>query len=130
MWASNLADRVFTMMMFECRKKYSTANFTTVSKSTTPPSFPNVYFKKLQGMPQGYTLEDAQLNGITLPIQIEVADNANQQTAEDISWHIADIMAGFGFRMTGDPAPDESDGIYKYYTRYQRVIGYNDKLNF
>ena len=130
MWASGLADRAFTMLSYECKKKYPKANFTTVGRSTTPSSFPNVYFKKLQGSAIGYTLENAQINAVILAVQIEVVDNASQQTAEDISWYITEIMASLGFQMVGDPFPDDSEDVYRYVTRYQRIIGASEKLNF
>lgn len=130
MWASGLADRVFTMMMYYCRQKYPEASFTTVAKSSSPPSFPNVYFQKLQGAALGYTLEDAQINAVRLSLQIEVADNKKQQTAEDISWHIAEIMADMGFLMAGDPFQMEMEDAYRYVARYTRIIGASESLNF
>lgn len=132
MWTKGIKNKVFTVIQNEARKKlptkYQNTTFTGTDKSDTPATFPNVYVKKLQGAGTGYTLEDAQPNGIVSSFQIEVADNASQTTTEDIADIIADVMISLGYRMIGEPFQDNDSGAFRNIARYQRVIGANDKF--
>lgn len=112
------------------QKKYPNINFTTSDKASTKAKFPTVYIKKLQGKPVGRTLEDTKVNGITAAFQIDVTTNTNQSDADNAADVIADIMIGMDFDMVGEPVPDNSTDTYRNISRWQRTIGYNDKLNF
>lgn len=112
------------------QKKYPNINFTTSDKVSTKAKFPTVYIQKLQGKPVGRTLEDTKVNGITATFQIDVTTNTNQTDADNVADAIADIMISINFDMIGEPFPDDSTDVYRNVSRWQRTIGYNDKLNF
>lgn len=124
------------------QKKFTSVNFTAVSRNLSnltkeeeeeenkKKKFPTVYVQKLQGRSVGKTLEDAQVNGIVSTYQIKVTTNTNQTDAEIIADVMADIMVDMGFEMVGEPIPDNDKDTYINFSRWQRTIGYNDKLNF
>lgn len=124
------------------RNKFPTVNFTTANKNKAnltaeeqekekeKRKFPTVYLQKLQGQPRGRTLEDTKVNAILSSFQIEVVTNTNQTDAEIIADVLADIMIDMGFDMVGEPFPDNDYDTYRNISRWQRLIGYNDKLGF
>lgn len=126
--------KVFTHLQMVGReklsKRYPNINFTTSDRAATKPKFPTVYVKKLQGSARGRTLEDTKVNGILTTFQIEVTTNTNQSDAENAANVVADIMIDMGFDMMGEPLPDNSADVYRNVSRWQRLIGYNDILNF
>lgn len=134
MWTRIIPSKVFTHVQAEGReklqKKYPNINFTTSDKVSTKAKFPTVYIQKLQGKPVGRTLEDTKVNGITATFQIDVTTNTNQTDADNVADAIADIMISINFDMIGEPFPDDSTDVYRNVSRWQRTIGYNDKLNF
>lgn len=154
MWIRFIPTKVFTVLQSKGReklkntrdstgqKKFSSVNFTAVNKNKANLTeeeiekekknrkFPTVYLKKLQGQPRGRTLEDTKVNAILSSFQIEVVTNTNQADAEIIADVIADIMIGMGFDMVGEPFPDNDYDTYRNISRWQRLIGYDDKLNF
>lgn len=150
LWFRDIPTRVFNRVQsdgkeklkntgdYKGQKTFKSVTFTNVSRSNSNVSdegikkqkFPNVYIEKLQGQPRGRTLEDTRVNGILMPFQIEVATNTNQTDAEIIAYVIADIMIDMGFDMIGEPIPDNSSDVYRYISRWQRLIGFGDKLKF
>lgn len=115
---------------YTSKKKFDSVNFTTSSKTLTNPKFPTVYLKKLQGQPRGRTLEDTKVNAILTTFQIEVYTNTNDTDAGIIADAMADIMIEMGFDMIGEPYADNSENVYRNVSRWQRLIGFGDKLNF
>lgn len=154
MWIRYIPTKVFNALQrkgreklkntydYTGRNKFPTVNFTTVNKNKAnltkeeqekedaKRKFPTVYLKKLQGQPRGRTLEDTKVNAILSSFQIEVVTNTNQTDAEIIADVLADIMIDMGFDMVGEPFPDNDYDTYRNVSRWQRLIGYNDKLNF
>lgn len=134
MWTKIIASKVFTNVQKVGRdkllKKYPNINFTTSDHASTKPKFPTVYIRKMQGAARGKTLEDAKANAILSTFQIEVTTNTSQNDAETVADVIADIMVDMGYEMIGEPFPDNTADIYRNVSRYQRLIGYNDILNF
>lgn len=134
MWTRIIPSKVFTHVQAKGReklqKKYPNINFTTSDKASTKPKFPTVYIRELQETPTGYTLEDTKINGITSSFQIDVTTNTNQNDAANVADVIADIMIDMGYRILGTPVADNSVDTYRNISRYSRLIGYNDKLNF
>lgn len=154
MWIRYIPTKVFNALQrkgreklkntydYTGRSKFPPVNFTTVNKNKAnltaeeqekekaKRKFPTVYLQKLQGQPKGRTLEDTKVNAILSSFQIEVVTNTNQTDAEIIADVLADIMIDMGFDMAGEPFPDNDYETYRNISRWQRLIGYNDKLNF
>lgn len=134
MWIKIIPSKVFTRIQMAGRekllKRYPNINFTTNDRASSKPKFPTVYVKKMQGSARGRTLEDTKVNGILAIYQIEVTTNTNQNDAENVADVVADTMISMGFDMVGEPFPDNTADVYRNISRWQRIIGYNDKLNF
>ena len=141
LWTSLISTRAFTNIrrkgearlkqkMDSNGRKFEKVNFTSSNTSNAPPVFPTVYVRKLQGKPIGYTLEDRKINGIMSVIQIEAITNTNQRDAEIIADVIGDILIEMGYEMLGDSFPDNLSDVYRNVSRWQRLIGASDILNF
>ena len=141
MWTKIIPSKVFTRLKNEGKKrientydsyekKFKSPNFTDTDRSTSTTKFPTIYLKKMQGKAIGRTLEDTKVNGITSTFQIEVTTNTKQNDSEIIADVLADLMIEMGYEMIGDPVPDNTGDVYRNISRWQRTIGYNDKLNF
>lgn len=154
MWIKYIPTKVFNALQrkgreklkntydYTGRSKFPTVNFTSVNKNKAnltkeeqekedaKRKFPTVYLQKLQGQPRGRTLEDTKVNAILSSFQVEVVANTNQTDAEIIADVLADIMIDMGFDMVGEPVPDNDFDTYRNISRWQRLIGYNDILNF
>lgn len=134
MWTKIIPPKVFTNVQKigkeKLLKKYPNINFTTSDRAPTKPKFPTVYIKKMQGSARGGTLEDAKVNAVLSVFQIEVTTNTSQNDAETVADAVADIMTDMGYGMIGEPFPDNTADIYRNVSRYQRLIGYGDILNF
>lgn len=134
LWTSIIKSKVFTNVQRKGRerllKTYPGITFTTSSKVSTKPKFPTVFIRKMQGTARGQTLEDSKVNAILSVFQVEVTTNTNQEDAEKVADVIADIMISMGYDMIGEPFPDDSTDVYRNISRWQRVIGYNDILDF
>lgn len=132
MWISGVKNKVFTVLQVEARKKlpskYQNTSFTAVGKSTVPSKFPNVYFQKLQGSEVGRTLSMNNANLVWDTYQIDVYDNASQDTANDIADIIADVMISMGFEMVGEPFPNSTDDAFRNSSRWRRLIGQGNKV--
>lgn len=134
MWTRIIPSKVFTNIQKigkeKLLKKYPNINFTTSDRAPTKPKFPTVYIKKMQGSARGGTLEDAKVNAVLSSFQIEVTTNTSQNDAETVADVVADTMTDMGYEMIGEPFPDNTADIYRNVSRYRRLIGYNDILNF
>lgn len=134
MWTSIIKPKVFTNVQKKGKekllKKFPNINFTTSDKSAAKPKFPTVYIKQMQGSARGQTLEDTQPNAILSTFQIEITTNTTQTDAENVADVIAGIMISMGYSMIGEPFPDNSSDTYRNVSRWQRLIGHDDILNF
>lgn len=134
LWTTIIKSKVFTNVQKKGRerllKSYPNITFTTSDRVSSAPRFPTVFIKKMQGAAKGYTLEDSAVNAIQSVFQIEVTTNTNQDDAEKVADVIADIMISMGYNMIGEPFPDNTSDVYRNISRWQRLIGYNDILNF
>lgn len=141
MWIKIIPSKVFTRLNTKAKnklintynsdgKKFGEAYFTTSDKMPTKPKFPVIYLKKMQNSAQGRTLEDSRVNAILSTFQIEIYTNTNQTDAEIVADVVADFMIDMGYEMVGDPFPDNTADVFKNTSRWQRLIGYNDVINF
>ena len=107
--------------------KMTDSNFSTVGSSSTPAVFPFVYFKTLPASEVGSTLE-VGVNGGNFGFQIEVTDNKSQTRARNVMKEVSKIMVGMGFRAQGFGEFIDTKDTHRTITRFQRVIGANEKL--
>ena len=111
------------------KDKYSMTdkNFSTVGSSDTPAVFPFVYVRTLPASEIGSTFEPG-INGGNFGFQIEVTDNKNQANARNVMKEISRIMVEMGFKAQGFGEFNDTQDTHRTITRFQRVIGANEKL--
>lgn len=154
MWFSTIDTRVFMRLKTEMTKKLKNKkdinkkefkiNYTTVSKSyenltkdeinerkeEEKKKMPTVYLRKMQGNSKGRTTELGIISAIDSVFQIEVTTNTSQNDALTIAEAAANTMVSIGYNMIGEPFPNNDSDTYKVFSRWQRTIAYNDRLNF
>lgn len=134
MWTSIIKPKVFTNVQKKGKekllKKFPNINFTTSDKSTAKPKFPTVYIKQMQGSAKGKDLEASAINATLSIFQIEVTTNTTQNDADIVADIIENIMVSMLYEPIGEPFADSNSDVYRNIARYQRIIGYNDILNF
>lgn len=134
MWTTIIKPKVFTYVQNIGKerliKKFPDITFTTSDRTPIKPKFPTVYIKQMQGAARYGTLEDAKVNSVLSTFQIEVTTNTSQNDAEKVADVVADIMTDIGYSMIGEPFPDNTADIYRNVSRFQRLIGASDLLNF
>ena len=111
------------------KDKYSMTdkNFSTVGSSDTPAVFPFVYVRTLPASETGSTFEPG-INGGNFGFQIEVTNNKNQTNARNVMKEISRIMVEMGFKAQGFGEFQDTQDTHRTITRFQRVIGANEKL--
>lgn len=132
MWSNDLLSIIFTKVKVQATAKlkdrYPNIYFTTSTRVQTNPKFPTVLMQELSG-PEERDLEGTQTNGVTMSIQVDVTDNATQNTANIVADVVYDIMKSMRFETVGKPIADDSDAsVYRNIARYRRPIGGNDRL--
>lgn len=134
LWTTIIKSKVFTNVQKKGRerllKSYPNITFTTSDRVSSAPRFPTVFVKKMQGAAKGQTTEMKSVEATISTFQIEVTTNTNQDDAEKVADVVEDIMVSLGYDPIGEPFPDNTQDVYRNISRYQRVIGEDDILNF
>lgn len=133
MWVNDITTSVFSRITSRATakfiKKYPEIFFTKSERNARQPTFPSVYLKKLQGGERGQDLEGTSINGVLSSFQIEVTDNGeNDSVANEVAWYICEIMKSMRYQMIGEPVTETTDTTFRVIARYQRVVGFGDKL--
>lgn len=93
----------------------------TVYKAT-PPSFPYMYYKQIDGSTALTTLSSTE-DGINLGLQIEFYSKKNATNVREIANTARGIMIGFGFSCSYfEPVENTGDtSIYRFMTRFEKL---------
>lgn len=130
MWTTDIVYKVFAKIKVECSKKlkskYPDIYFTKESKVLKDAQFPTVYLKRMQGAERAQDLEGTSLNGVLSTFQVEVTTNTNDEEAQEVADVVCQIMKSMGYRMLGEPFPDNTGDTHRNVSRYQREIDYTD----
>ena len=108
--------------------KMTDKNFSTVGSSDTPAVFPFVYFKTLPASEVGSTFE-VGVNGGNFGFQIEVTDNKTQSNARNVMKEVSRIMVDMGFKAQGFGEFQDTKDTHRTISRFQKVIGANEKYS-
>lgn len=133
-WIMMLPTIVYSRIVAEfstdikAKYKMTNANFSTVSSSDTPSIFPFVYVNGLPATEVGQDLEATSINGGLFTFQVDVYDNASQQTARAVMGEIVRIMKKMRFDIVAMPSFENTGGTHRCTTRFRRVIGAGDVL--
>lgn len=140
-WVIDLPDSIYGRLVSEfperLKKKYKFQkttvngvtqwlNFSKSSVSETKPLFPYITFLELPGQERGQTLEGDSINAALFTFQIDVYDNAKEETTKECMAEIVKIMKSMRFNAKAMPAPDSRPQEYRSTARFSRLIGSSD----
>lgn len=138
-----MADKIYAILVNQfperLKKKYkfkSTTvngvtqwlNFSKSSVSESPALFPYITFLELPGQERGRDLEGTSINAALFTFQIDVYDNAKEETTKECMAEIVKIMKSMMFEAKPLPAPDSRPQEYRSTARFSRVISRYDMV--
>lgn len=141
LWTMDLPDSIYGRLVSEfperLKKKYKFQkvtvngvtqwlNFSKSSVSESPALFPYITFLELPGQERGQTLEGDSINAALFTFQIDVYDNAKEETTKECMAEIVKIMKSMRFNAKAMPAPDSRPQEYRSTARFSRLIGSSD----
>ena len=144
LWVIDLPDEIYARLVADfpenLKKKYKFQKITVngitqwqnFSKSSvsldTKPVFPYITFRVLPGDERGRDLEGKSINAALFTFQVDVYDNAKEDTTKECMAAIVKIMKSMGFEVKPTPAPDSRPQEYRSTARFSRIIGAKEKI--
>ena len=128
---STVYSRILSEFSPTVKKKYNMTddNFSTTARSYSDVKFPFVYIQTVPGSERGRDLNGQTINGGNFPFQIEVTDNKSDNRAREVMKEVVRIMVTLmHFDVSEMPSFESTEDEHKCVARFQRVIGYDDKL--
>lgn len=142
-WVIDLPDSIYGRLVSEfperLKKKYKFQkttvngvtqwmNFSKSSVSETKPLFPYITFLELPGSEKGRDLEGTSINAALFTFQVDVYDNAKEETTRECMAAIVKIMKTMMFEAKPLPAPDSRPQEYRSTARFSRTISRYDTI--
>jgi hypothetical protein len=114
-------NKYYSDLLKELQKTDESLKGGTVYKAT-PPSFPYIYFKQINGSTALTTLSSTE-DGINLGLQIEFYSKTSAANAREIANTARRIMIGFGFSCSYfEPMENTGDtSIFRFMTRFEKL---------
>lgn len=143
LWTMDMADAIYARVVADfperLKKKYKFQkmtvngvtqwlNFSKSSVSETKPLFPYITFIELSGSEKGRDLEGSSINAALFTFQIDVYDNAKEETTKECMAAIVKIMKSMMFQGNAMPSPDSIPQEYRSTARFSRVISEYDTI--
>lgn len=143
LWVIDLPDSIYGRLVSEfperLKKKYKFQkttvngvtqwlNFSKSSVSETKPLFPYITFLELPGSEKGRDLEGTSINAALFTFQVDVYDNAKEETTRECMAAIVKIMKTMMFEAKPLPAPDSRPQEYRSTARFSRTISRYDTI--
>lgn len=142
LWTMDLPDSIYGRLVSEFPERLKTKykfqkltvngvtqwlNFSKSSVSLdTKPVFPYITFLELPGSEKGRDLEGNSINAALFTFQVDVYDNAKEETTKECMAAIVKIMKSMMFEASAMPAPDSKPQEYRSTARFSRIIGAAD----
>lgn len=142
-WVMDLPDSIYGRLVSEfperLKKKYKFQkvtvngvtqwlNFSKSSVSESPALFPYITFIELPGQERGQTLEGDSINAALFTFQIDVYDNAKEETTKECMAEIVKIMKSMRFDARIMPSFDSRPQEYRNTATFSRLIGSLDVI--
>jgi hypothetical protein len=111
----------YTKLFTGLKESYSSIKGSTVYKAT-PPSFPHIYFKQIDGSTALTTLSSTE-EGMNLGIEVQIYSSTSATDARKIANTTRGIMIGLGFTCSYfEPVENTGDtSIYRFVTRFEKL---------
>lgn len=133
-WAMQMPVAVFGRIKKEfsatIKTKYGMKDqqFSNGDSGTAPAKFPYVVLKTLPAAETGRTTEGTELNGVLFAFQVDVIDNAKQQTSKEIMLEIVRIMKAMAFDVKDMPTFEDNLDEHRSTARFRRNMAKEDIL--
>jgi hypothetical protein len=111
----------YTKLLTGLQEEYSTIKGGTVYKAT-PPSFPYIYFKQINGSTALTTMSCTE-DGINLGLQAEIYSNVSGSDAREIANCARKIMISLGFTCSYFNSSENTGdtSIFRFMTRFEKL---------
>lgn len=133
LWTMKLQSKIYTIIVNEfperLKKTYNMTNvdnFSIKDSNSVPAKFPFVKIKELESPTIAKTLRRNTKPGVDYSLQVDVSAKKGE-SAKEIAGEIEEILIRKGFDCRTFPNGNTND-VYKYIIRANRVICYGDKL--
>lgn len=144
LWTMDLPDSIYGRLVSEFPERLKTkykfqkltvngvAQWLNFSKSSvsldTKPVFPYITFIQLPGSEKGRDLEGNSINAALFTFQVDVYDNAKENTTKECMAAIVNIMKSMIFETKLLPAPDSRPQEYRSTAQFSRIISRYDAI--
>lgn len=122
--------QIYTMLVEAIRMQIPQLAKSNFSRTRENPSseaeLPFIYFRRVDGIERGRTLECDRFEGGLFTYQIIVTSNSSKSEAEKIMNAVTKAFKSLGFYSTSLPLDNDVDNLYKYLARWQRNIAEGD----
>lgn len=100
----------------------------TKENPSSEAELPFIYFKRIDGIEKGMTLECDRFEGGLFTYQITVTSNVSKSEAEKIMNVVTKAFKSLGFHSTSLPLDNEVNNLYVYLARWQRNLAEGDTI--
>ena len=136
-WVYSIESKIFTIVKTRLTNAlsgtYPKLLVTQQQKLNDEPQFPTVYIQMLDSPEVGSDLENVTINGIlsTFEIHITVSKAQGLSGLRKVQAAVTDNFKQLRFNMvTRGEFTRETDDTYTSISRFRRVIGGNEEINF
>lgn len=124
---TSIYSRVRAITLENLKTEYANLKITDDESSISATNIPTVYIHALQPYERGQDLSGDSINAISLTFQVEVYAK-NKMSAKKISSVVVDAFKNMRFSGTLPESQNNLTGVERMVSRYQRLIGSNDKI--
>ena len=136
-WVYTIESKIYTIIKTRLEKAlkstYPDINVTQQYKLNDEPHFPTVYIKMLDSPEIGSDLENSTINGLLTTFEVHTITNKSQglNGLRKIQSAVTENFKKLRFNMvTRGEFNKETDDTYTSISRFRRVIGGNEEINF
>lgn len=122
---SKIITRIEYKMPQDIKTKYPDLNFTTSERNETITRFPNVLVHVVTGYEVGQTLENIDISGMNVSVEIKVTD-LSEQNANEIMVECCKIMKSMRFSVSQYPILKNLNNSHSAIARFRRIVGSGD----
>lgn len=136
-WVYSIESKIFTIVKTRLNtallSTYPNLLVTQQQKLSEEPKFPTVYIQMLDSPEIGSDLDNLTINGIlaTFEVHITVSKAQGMSGLRKVQAAVTDNFKKLRFNMvTRGEFTRETDDTYTSISRFRRVIGGNEEINF
>lgn len=132
LWFTRIESEVFNAIMTEYNSNlkpiYGDAYFTDTAVTETPPNFPCIEIRELEGVERGHTIKGDEISAYMSTFQVNVYAENKADSRALVGEIISLFKKELQFSIVGMPVCANIDGIFRYSSRCRRMIGAGDSI--